>query len=209
MSAVAVYLEEGSQRVFAGALEWPGWIRSGKDEGQALAALATVAKRYSPVARSAGFPLPATPGDLEVVERIRGNATTDFGAPGLPAQADRGPLSASEAGRLRALLEACWTALDKIVAEAPAELRKGPRGGGRDRDAIVAHVLGAEAAYAPKLGLRLKQPPADDAAAVAAFRAAILAGLDAGEGSWPPRYAARRFAWHVLDHAWEIEDRTF
>jgi hypothetical protein len=25
---------------------------------------------------------------------------------------------------------------------------------------------------------------------------------------WPPRYAARRIAWHVLDHAWEIEDRS-
>jgi hypothetical protein len=25
---------------------------------------------------------------------------------------------------------------------------------------------------------------------------------------WPPRYAARRIAWHALDHAWEIEDRS-
>ena len=208
MSGVAVYLEEGSKRVFAGALEWPGWIRSGKDEAQALAELARFTERYSPVARSAGFPLPANTSDLEVVERIKGNATTDFGAPGLPAKADGRPLSASEVGRLRALLEACWTALDRIVAGAPAELRKGPRGGGRDRDAIVAHVLGAESAYAPKLGLRLKQPPADEAPAVASFRTAILAGLGAGEGSWPPRYAVRRIAWHALDHAWEIEDRS-
>ena len=27
-------------------------------------------------------------------------------------------------------------------------------------------------------------------------------------GKWPPRYAARRIAWHALDHAWEIEDRV-
>ena len=208
MSAIAVYLEIGSKRVFAGALEWPGWIRSGKDEQQALAALGAFVERYSPVARAAGFPRPPTAAELEVVERIEGNATTDFGAPGLPATADRRPLSGSESERLKALLEACWRALDEVVAAAPAELRKGPRGGGRDRDAIAAHVLGAESAYAPKLGLRLKQPPADDVRAVAAFRAAILAGLDAGEGSWPPRYAARRIAWHALDHAWEIEDRS-
>ena len=25
---------------------------------------------------------------------------------------------------------------------------------------------------------------------------------------WPHRYAARRIAWHVLDHAWEMEDRA-
>ena len=208
MTGVAVYLEEGSKRVFAGALEWPGWIRSGKDERQALAALAAAAERYSPVARAAGFQLPPAAREFKVVERLKGNGTTDFGAPGLPAEADSRPLSSEEAERQRALLEACWEALDQVVAGAPAELRKGPRGGGRDRDAIVQHVLGAESAYAPKLGLKLKQPPAAEARAVAAFRAAILAGLDAGGGSWPSRYAARRIAWHALDHAWEIEDRS-
>jgi hypothetical protein len=25
---------------------------------------------------------------------------------------------------------------------------------------------------------------------------------------WAPRYFARRVAWHMLDHAWEIEDRV-
>jgi hypothetical protein len=25
---------------------------------------------------------------------------------------------------------------------------------------------------------------------------------------WSPRYAVRRAIWHVLDHAWEIEDRS-
>ena len=28
------------------------------------------------------------------------------------------------------------------------------------------------------------------------------------ERGWPQRYAARRIAWHALDHAWEIEDRS-
>jgi predicted RNase H-like HicB family nuclease len=207
---VRVYLEQGSKRVFAGALDWPGWIRSGKDREAALTALAEAATRYGPVARSAGFPLPATAAEsLAVVEAVKGNATTDFGAPGIPAGADTEKLTTAEAKRQRALVEACWKTLDGVVATAPQSLRKGPRGGGRDRDQIVEHVLGAESAYAGALGLKLKQPPGGDAKAVKAFREAILAGLEAGEETkWPPRYAARRIAWHALDHAWEIENRS-
>ena len=118
--------------------------------------------------------------------------------------------------RLASLVEACWTVLDRVVAGAPAELRKGPRGGGRDRDKIVDHVLGAEEAYARKIGLRLRQPALDDAKAVAAHRAALAEAVrtaahgqrDKNEPGWPPRYAARRIGWHTMDHAWEIEDRS-
>jgi hypothetical protein len=41
-------------------------------------------------------------------------------------------------------------------------------------------------------------------------RAALAAALRAGApgGAWPARYVIRRTAWHVLDHAWEIEDRS-
>jgi hypothetical protein len=203
-----VYLEVGAKRVFGGALDWPGWIRSGKDEALALQALAAAAERYGPVARAAGFPLSAAAaGSLQVVERFKGNATTDFGAPGLPAKADAEPLRGKELERQLGLLAAAWDAFDKVVARAPAELRKGPRGGGRDRDAIFEHVLGAESAYAPALGLKLRAP-GPEKAAVMEFRAAIVAGLSAGEGKWPARYALRRIAWHTLDHAWEIEDRS-
>jgi len=66
-----VYLEVGAKRVFAGAFDWPGWIRSGKDEALALQALAAAADRYAPVARAAGFPIPANTADsLTVVERV-------------------------------------------------------------------------------------------------------------------------------------------
>ena len=111
-----------------------------------------------------------------------------------------------------ALVSASWTVFDRTVENAPHSLRKGPRGGGRDRDAIVEHVLSAEIAYARKLGLRLPQPAVGDAAATRKHRNAIVAGLRAGtkgitEGGWPARYAARRIAWHAVDHAWEIEDR--
>ena len=124
-------------------------------------------------------------------------------------------MTPDEAERLAALVDSAWAYFDRVVATAPAELRKGPRGGGRDRDRVVAHVVEAEAAYARKLGVRHAGPLAGDPATIASLRAAILEALRAttastsvAEGGWPPRYAARRIAWHVLDHAWEIEDRS-
>ncbi|TAN34552.1 hypothetical protein EPN29_02700 [bacterium] len=210
-AATRVYIERGAKRVFASAVEWPGWCRAGRDEKAALDALAACAARYTPVAEIAGLEFPADAGgDFDVVERMPGNATTDFGAPGIIAKDESRPLPAAEAERTRALVAACWAALDRVVAKAPAELRKGPRGGGRDRDRIFEHVLGAESEYAKGIGLKLRPPDFKDAAAVAAFRQALLDRLrtPAGDARWPARYAARRIAWHALDHAWEIEDRT-
>ena len=207
-----VYLEIGKSRVFASAADWPGWTRAGKDEKLALEALAAAAPRYALVAKAARIAFAPGAG-FEVVERLPGDATTDFGAPGAIAKAESKRLTKKEAGRLSALVAACWTVFDRVVETAPATLRKGPRGGGRDRDAIVDHVLGAETSYARKLGLRLKQPAAGDAAAVREHRNAIVAGLRGGtkgvtDGGWPARYIARRTAWHATDHAWEIEDRS-
>jgi hypothetical protein len=75
-------------------------------------------------------------------------------------------------------------------------------------------VIGAETAYARKLGVKLKQPTIDDAAAIGELREAIAAVVRApSDGSpvvpngWTTRYAARRIAWHVLEHAWEMQDR--
>jgi hypothetical protein len=215
---VAVYLEVGARRVFACALDWPGWCRSGRDEERALAALAAAAPRYAVAAKEAGVRFPARAGDaFDVVERIPGTATTDFGAPGEAAAADAEPLTRQQARRQAALVAASWTILDRVAAGAPAELRKGPRGGGRDRDAIVEHVAAAEFAYARKLGIRHRQPGPGDVAGetLSALRAALLETLgqaSSGEApvpkGWRPRYAARRIAWHALDHAWEIEDRS-
>jgi len=210
--ATKVYLEVGKRRVFASAAEWPGWARSGKDETSALEALAAAAPRYAAVAKAARIAFAPSAG-FEIVERLPGNATTEFGAPGAIAKAESRRLTKKEAGRLSALVAATWTVLDRVVEQAPASLRKGPRGGGRDRDAIYEHVLGAETMYARKLGLRLKEPAGADAAAVREHRNAIVAGLRAGtkgmtEGGWPARYVARRTAWHATEHAWEIEDRT-
>src|ERR1700694_2089502 len=207
-----VYLEVGKSRVFASAADWPGWTRAGKDEKTALEALAIAAPRYAPVPKAARVAFAPADG-FEVVERLPGNATTDFGAPGAIAKAESKRLTKKEAGRLSALVAASWTVFDRVVETAPASLRKGPRGGGRDRDSIVEHVLGAETSYVRKLGLRLKQPPASDLGAVRDHRNAIVAGLRAStkgviENGCPARYVARRMAWHVVDHAWEIEDRS-
>jgi len=216
MPAIPVYLEIGEKRVFASALEWPGWTRSGKDEPRALETLAAYAPRYASVPKIARIEFTiGAKASFEVVERVKGNATTDYGAPGIAALIDAKPLTLGEAERIGALLAASWKIFDAAVAKAPAELRKGPRGGGRDRDKIADHILDAESAYARKLGLKLKTPTRDDKAAVHATRNAILdairasaGGPQTGEKTWPPRYLARRMAWHLLDHAWEIEDRT-
>jgi hypothetical protein len=205
-----VYLERGQQRVFACAVDWPGWCRAGKTEELALEALAAAGPRYARVASAAGLPFASE--QLEVVERVPGSANTDFGVPGEILERDRAPLDGKEAERLASLVAAAWMELDRAAAASAAELRKGPRGGGRDRDKIVDHVLGAEVAYARKIGLKIRQPARDDRHAIQAAREALLAGLrdvkrEPGPKDWPLRYAARRIAWHALDHAWEIEDR--
>jgi hypothetical protein len=202
-----VYLEVGKKRVFASALDWPGWCRSGRDEEAALEALASYAPRYAAITKLVHLRTPDT--KFEVAERLMGSASTDFGAPGGIPESDQSPLKPAERKRLVGLLSACWTVFDRVVAHAPAELRKGPRGGGRDRDKIVGHVLGAEVVYVGRLGARRAEPPVGDAKAIAAHRKAILEAVESApeDTRWPPRYMIRRAAWHVLDHAWEIEDR--
>jgi len=198
------------------AYDWPGWCRSEKDEAAALAALAAYAPRYAPVAKKARIAFdPKSAAAFRVVEHLAGTATTDFGAPDSVAKRDTRPLAAPEAKRIAVLLNAAWVIFDEVIAGAPAVLRKGPRGGGRDRDQIADHVLGAEGAYVRKLGLRLEPPTRGDHRGIAEFRAAIIDvlgkpsnGKALVERGWPQRYAARRIAWHALDHAWETQDRS-
>jgi hypothetical protein len=215
MSPVRIYLEIAPKKAFACALDWPGWCRSGRDEAAALLAFVAAAPRYGAVATLAGHPLPTGAVEPEVVERLGGDASTAFGVPHAIAVADRDPVDGFGAARLASLVEAAWATFDRVAAAAPAELRKGPRGGGRDTATVVAHVVAADHAYAREIGVRLRPPAADDRAAIETERVAMLAVLGgpsdgralAGR-TWPLRYAARRIAWHALDHAWEIEDRT-
>jgi hypothetical protein len=211
---IPVYIESGDKKVFACAIDFPGWCRSGKDEASALEALAGYAPRYAEVARRAEAAFPSKP-EFQVVERIKGKGATDFGVPHEIPKVDAQPLTARQAARQVALMEAAWALLDKAARSTPAELRKGPRGGGRDRDKMLDHVLGAEAAYARQLGIKHPQPELGDTRAIKALRKDIAEALrGASDGSplpdkrWPPRYALRRITWHVLDHLWEMQDRT-
>ncbi|MCI0580381.1 MAG: hypothetical protein L0332_22495 [Chloroflexi bacterium] len=221
---IDVYLEIGKNKTFAGANDWPGWSRVGRDEESALQALFEYGPRYARVVRSArlGFQSPADASALAVVERLEGNATTDFGALAVAPSSDAKAVDDAELRRLQALLKACWRAFDAAAAAAIGqELRKGPRGGGRELEGIVRHVLDGDVGHLVQLGWKFKQGQEDDLdEELRRTRQAILAGVAAaargelpargprGGVRWMPRYFVRRVAWHVLDHVWEIEDRV-
>ena len=222
MPSVDVYLERGPKRTFACAVEWPGWARVAKTDDEALERLAAYGSRYAAVVKGLRpvFRAPRNADDLAVVQRVTGDAATDFGAPSITSKFDRCPLDAKELRPLARILERCWEAFDRVVEGAEGvELAKGPRGGGRDLAKIVGHVTGAEASYVRRIA---GSPPTVDESDpdVAGAREAALAALDRavhegmpkagprGGKLWTPRYFIRRAAWHVLDHAWEIEDRA-
>ena len=220
----AIYLEVGAKRAFACAVDWPGWARSGRDEETAIAALLESAPRYAKIVGRTrlGFVTPASVSALRVSEHLPGNATTDFGAPGAVPPVDASPLTDAEFARITKLIEAAWRAFDDAAVGARGvRLSKGPRGGGRDLDDIARHVRDAEAGYLSALGWPFKaEARANAAAEQKRIRAAVLEGLAAsargeiaakgprGGKRWAPRQFARRLAWHAIDHAWEISDRT-
>src|SRR5438093_4227405 len=115
---IEVYLEVGAKRVFAGAVDWPGWNRSGKTEKAALETLAAYGPRYADAVRAGGLRPPARGADLRVVERLKGDATTDFGAPGAAPTADRRPVSAADLTQLRKYLDSAWAAFDRAARDA-------------------------------------------------------------------------------------------
>jgi Protein of unknown function (DUF664) len=221
---IPVYLEVGAKRTFAGAIDWPGWSRAGRREDDAIEALIAYADRYRRVVGRLrlGFEAPADATTLDVVERLKGDAGTEFGVPGGAPRADAKPIEPADAKRLQAILRGCWRTLEAAVEGAgDRELRKGPRGGGRTVEGIVDHVLGAESGYMSRLGRRFTEPGAESPGARVTVASALLLDELAvairdgvppagprGGSRWTARYYVRRSAWHVLDHAWEIEDRT-
>ena len=208
--------EVADKKAFAWAVDWPGWCRAGKDVELAREALVDYAPRYAVVAKAARLKLPDMDEiELDAVESVGGGGGTDFGVPSVITDHDRRRVTAAEAERLASLVKAAWTVFDRVSAEAPASLRKGPRGGGRDRDKMIGHVIESDHYYAREIGVRLPEPDPRDRKAVLAERRAVLDVLSqASDGSplaerkWTLRYAARRIAWHALDHAWEMEDRS-
>ena len=196
---IEVYLEVGRKKVFAGALDWPGWCRSAGDEGAALATLVAYAPRYATIVSGTTIDLvsPDDPAAYAVVERLAGTSATDFGAPDRAPARDEEPFEEAARERSEAILAAIWRAFDRAVRAAEGkELRKGPRGGGRDRDGIVRHVLGADAAYLRRVAQKFSQDegaPLDDQLQRTreAIRTALAAGGARGD---PARGAARRRA---------------
>ncbi len=224
MKPIDIFLEIGSKRVYAGAVDWPGWYGGGRDEKSALQALLAYGPRYADAIQGAqlGFHAPTDEQLFNVIERLPGNSTTDFGAPDMPPTVDAAALDAALLRQSQALLGASWDALLAAYhAALGKELRKGPRGGGRELDGIIDHVVNAHASYLRRINWK---PPGKDNDGVentldnlkqatdAALSAAVTNGLpeksSRGGKIWPPRTFVRRATWHILDHVWEIEDRV-
>jgi len=200
------------------ALDWPGWSRGLKTPEEALVTLEAYRPRYRPIAELAGLAAEFdTAGRLEVVEDKIGTGSTDFwGISFSPSSTEHGPMTEAELERGITILRACWAYFDAVAARVSPEMRKGVRGGGRDRDQIVRHVVRVESEdFARQVGLKIAEGAALEPGALAIYRDAYVAAIrayNAGEVerrmlSWTLPFLIRHSAFHTLDHAWEMEDK--
>ena len=208
------------KRVAAVAIDWPGLERGAKTEAAAIDRLRSYLPRYAPVAKLAGMEaaFAASP-VVDVVEHYPGIGGTDFwGISFAFSSIDHQVMSGEELERELTLMRACWTFFDAVRARVSAEMQRGPRGGGRDRDHIVRHTLSVEKDWASGVGVVTP----DDADALLtdeglrtyrdaycqAIRDYHAQGKQAGkQAKWPLRFLIRHTAFHTLDHAWEMEDK--
>ena len=214
---VRVMIERGKKkRSVASAFDWPGWDRSAKTGEAAVAVLEAYRPRYARVAELAGQGAAfAATGELEVVERIEGIGMTDFyGVSMRSPSPEHDQMSEAECERKIALLRASWAYLDDTAARVSRELRLGPRGGGRDRERIVRHVNGAEIdEFAKKVGVVVPLETREDPVALKAYREALVEAIRDHNArgvtarNWTVQFVIRHAAYHMLDHAWEMEDR--
>lgn len=217
-----VYFECGVKRTFASAVDWPGWVRWGADEAEALRALVEAGPRYAAIVAREDLRLRLSrAGAVEVMERLPGTAMTDFGALNVPPAADAERTCDAQAlERFDRVLTAVWNAFDGAVDAARGRrLRTGPRGGGRSLAGIISHVDGADEGHLRAVGWPLRDAPAGrgrQAWLRAAIRQALWAAgtgkLPAhgprGGARWTARWLVRRVAWHAVTHTWEIERRV-
>jgi hypothetical protein len=217
--SVRTVLERGpkGKKAVAFALDWPGWSRGARTPDLSVATLESYRQRYRPIALAAGMADEFdAAGPLDVIEDRVGTGSTDFwGISFSPSGPEQGPMGDIEIDRKIKLLRACWAFFDGVAGRVSAEMRKGPRGGGRDRDKIIRHTIRTESEdFAKRLGLRIPEGGALTADGLLAHREAYVAAMCAyngGEGkrmqSWTLPFLIRHSAFHVLDHAWEMEDR--
>jgi hypothetical protein len=217
VDTLRVILEIGKERkIVAGAMDWPGLDRWGTSEEDAIDKLASYLPRYARVAEQAGLASAfARTREVEVVERVPGSSSTDFwGIAHAPSQIEREVLSDAALERRLDLLRACWAYFDHTAAGVSHELRPGSRSAGRSREQIIRHVYGSEPEqFSRKVEVRTPLEVVLTPDGLMTHRQEYLAAIRAynAEGrparTWPIQFLVRRTAHHVMDHAWEMEDR--
>jgi hypothetical protein len=218
--SVRTVIERGpkGKRSVAFNIDWPGWSRGARTAELALETLESYRERYRPVVSLAGMAREFdAAGSLEIVEDRVGTGSTDFwGISFSPSSAEQGPMSETELERKIVLLRACWAFFDGVAARVSPEMRKGPRGGGRNRDRIIRHTIRTESEdFAKQVGLRVPEEAALTPDGLREHREAYIAAMrayNAGEvrrrmRSWTLPFLIRHSAFHTLDHAWEMEDK--
>ncbi|HEX6931327.1 MAG TPA: hypothetical protein VF162_04210 [Streptosporangiaceae bacterium] len=217
---IRVVLQRGpkAKKFVAFAVDWPGWSRGSKTSDGALETLEAYRERYRPIADRAGLGQAFhDAGPLDVIEDQVGTGSTDFWAISFaPSSIEQDPMDAAELERKLTVLQACWAYFDDVAARVSAEMRKGPRGGGRDRDTIIRHTIRVESEdFARKVGLVVPEGGALEPGALAPYRSQYLEAMRAyqrGEvtramRSWTLAFLVRHSAYHTMDHAWEMEDK--
>ena len=206
------------KRSVAFALDWPGWSRGAKTADVALELLESYRDRYRPVADLAGMGRAfEAAGPLEIVEDKIGTPSTDFWAISFaPSSSEHGPMADADLERGITLLRAAWAFFDGVAARVSPEMQRGPRGGGRDRDQIIRHVIRNESEeFAKQVGLRIPEEGALTPDALRQYRdeyVAAMRAFNAGQverrrRQWELAFLIRHSAFHTLDHAWEMEDK--
>ena len=206
------------KKVAAFALDWPGWSRGAKTPGDAVDMLEAYRDRYGPIASLAGLESEfGAAGKLDVVEDHVGVGSTDFwGISFAPSSFEQAPMPEDELERKLALLQAAWRYLDDVAARVSPDMQRGPRGGGRTRDEIVRHVLGNERGdlarrvgviVEPVVPATLEGLRSHQEDYLAALRDYNAQGRLARGRNWTIPLLVRHTAFHVLDHAWEMEDK--
>jgi hypothetical protein len=216
-NSIRVMVEIGpkGKMVVAVAPDWPGLARGAKTEEAALERLLSYIPRYAPVAQRAKMDAAfATITNADVIERYGGTGSTDiWGISFAFSDNDRQAMSSEELERELTLMRACWAFFDDVRSHVSAEMQRGPRGGGRDRDRIVRYTLAVEQDWAKGLGIRTSEDGIltnkDLNAQRDAYCTAIRRFHEEGKmvRTWPLRYLIRHSAFHTLDHAWEMEDK--
>jgi hypothetical protein len=213
---IAVEVGPRGKKFAAIAPDWPGLERGAASEDAAIDRLRSYLSRYADIAQLAKLDEEfAASTNIRVVERYPGTGSTDFWGVSFGfTKFDEKKMTGEQLHRELTLMRACWTYFDAVRAGVSAEMKRGPRGGGRDRDRIVRHTLGAEQDWAKKIGIRV--PPdsvVTETEGLTAFRdeycSAIREFYSDGKlaRSWPLRYLIRHTAYHTLDHAWEMADK--